>query len=312
MSESQELKEALNFITSGQYKKALPLLWKLYASKDLEIKLTAAMNLLVSLNGLTENKKLLAVTNETIKLAAAMGRNDERIYLLSKKAEFLFRDLSLLTYRQRNLKLAARVFPWIGFSLEKDKKEYEAIIDKKGELEKEISSLERDVLAAIQSSENHYLRGHIFMSLGEMTFHRSIFYQLDLMTAGRLKSKIMNFYFVRRWHLNILIGFDRNARRKIHESYKTSINYFEKSIEEFKAGNNESDLMYAFYRLALNYTLTYSFFKAGRDLNQTRQLAEMRDEKVLLIQINELKKRIKEKNKHPRNYVEELGLDLPR
>jgi len=37
----------------------------------------------------------------------------------------------------------------------------------------------------------------------------------------------------------------------------------------------------------------------------------MRDEKVLLIQINELEKRIKDKNKHPRDYAEELGLDLP-
>jgi hypothetical protein len=311
MSESQELKKVRDFITSGQHEKALPLLWELYASKSSEIKLTAAMNLLVALNGVTENKKLLAVTNEAIKLATAVGRNDERTYLLSKKAEFLFRDLSLLTYRQGNLKLAARVFHWLDFSLEKDKKEYDATIVAKDKLEKEISSLERDVLAAIQSSKNHYLRGLVFMSLGDMSIHRFLFYQLDLMTGGRLKSKIMNLYFVGRWHLKILIGFDRNARQKIREAYKTGINYFEESIKEFKAGNLESDLARAFYNLAVQYTLTYYFSKAGRCLKKARQLAEMRDEKVLLIQINELEKRIKDKNKHPRDYVEELGLDLP-
>jgi len=312
MSESQELKEALDFITSGQYEKAVPLLWRLYASKSSEIKLAAAMNLLVALDGVTENKKLLAVTNETIKLVADMDRKDLQIYLLSKKAEFLSRDLTFLTYRQGNLRLAARVFHWIDFSLEKDKKEYEAIIAKKDKLEKEISSLEFDVHSTIQSNKNHSLRCHIFMSLGDMSFHRFLFYQLDLMAGGRLKSKIMNFYLVRRWHLNILIGFDRNARRKIRESYKTSINYFEKSIKAFKAGNLESDLARAFYNLAVKYTLTYFFSKAGRYLNKARQLAEMRDEKVLLIQISEIEKRIKDKNKHPRDYVGELGLDLPR
>lgn len=270
------------------------------------------MNLLVALNGVTENKKLLAVTNETIKLTATMGRKDIRMYLLSKKAEFLSKDLGLLTYRQNNLKLAARIFRWIDFSLEKDKKEYEAIFAKKDKLKKEISSLESDVLAAIKSSKNHYLLGYIFISLGEMSFHRYIFYHLDLVNGGRLKSKIMNLYFVKRWHLNTLIGFDRNARRKIREAYKTSINYFEKSIEEFKAGNLESDHARALYSLAVKYTLTYFFSKAGKYLNQARQLAEMRDEKVLLIQIDELEKRIKDKNKHPRDYVKELGLDLPR
>jgi hypothetical protein len=312
MSESQELKEALEFITLGQCEKAVPLLWKLYASKDSEIKLTAAMNLLVALDGVTENKKLLAVTNETIKLAAAMGRKGTRIYLLSKKVEILSRDLTFLTYRQNNLKLAARVFHWIDFSLEKDKEEYEAIFAKKDKLEKEISSLELEVLAAIKYNNNHSLRGYIFISLGQLYFHRYIFYHLDLMNGGRIKSKIMNFYFVRRWHFNTLIGFDRNARRKIREAYKKSINYFEKSIEEFKVGNLESDLARALYSLAVQYTITYRFSKARTHLNQARQLAERIDEKALLTQINELEKRIKDKNKHPRDYVEELGLDLPR
>ena len=289
----------------------MPLLWKLYESKNPEIKLNAAMNLLVAIDGVTENKVRLAVANETIKLAAAMGRKDEQTYLLNRKAEFLEIELSLLAYRQSTLKLAARVFDWIDFSLERDKHEYEAIIVEKERLEKEISSLEHHGLAAIQSSKDNHLRGLIFMSLGEMAFQRFIFYQLDLMVAGRLKSRIMNLYLVRRWHLNILIGFDRKARRKIREACETGIDYYEKSVKEFKAGNLQSDLAYAFYMLAVQYTVTYYFSKARRYLSQSRQLAKAGNEEALLMKINEVEKRIKDKYKHQRNYVEELGLVLP-
>ena len=311
MSESHDLKEALNFIAAGQNEKALTLLWKLHSSKSSEIKLNATINLMNIIDGVSENKKRLALTEEAMQLASAMGSKGTLVYLLSRKADFLLVELSALAYRRGNLKLAARSFHWIDFSLEKDKKEYEAILKKKEKLEKEISSLEHDVLAAIQSSKDHYLRGRIFMSLGEMTFQRFLFYQLDLASAGRLKSKFMNMLIVKRWHLNILIGFDREAQRKIRKEYKKSINYFEKSIKEFKINNLESELPYALYGLATKYTLTYRFSKARRYLEQSRILAERENEGGLLLQINELEKRIKDKYKHPRDYVEELGLDLP-
>lgn len=312
MPESQELKNALNFIASGQKEKALPLLWKLYTSKNSGIKLTAGMNLLTVLDLTTENKKLLDVTDETIELASAMGKKDIRIYLLSKKAIFVYNDLTYLTSRQRNLNLAAGVFHWIDFSLEKDQKEYEAIIAQKDTYKKEISSLEADVLASIQSIEDHNLRGHIFMSLGEISFTRFLNDQLDLMICGRLRSKIINYYFVRRWNLNILLGFDRNAQRKIRKSRKMCISYFEKSIKEFKVGHHEINLAYAFYNLAAKFTLMYCFSKARRYLNKARQLAEMRDEKALLVKINELGPRIKDKYKDSNNYVREQKLNLPR
>jgi len=311
MSESQELKEAINFIKSGESKKARPLLLKLFASKNLGIKMYAGMNLTNILDRTTENKKLIYVTNETINVASKIGQNDIKICLLARKAEFLFQELSLLTYRLKNLKLAANVFRWIDFSLEKNKKEFEATIIKKENLEKEISSLETDILASISSITDSSMRGHIFMSLAEISFSRFLYYNLDLVIASPLRSKIMNIYFVKRWNLDKLIGFNKNARKKIRKSYKMSINYFEKSIREYEADSDEPNTAQAFYNLATKFTLTYHFSKANRYLIQAKRLAEKNNARFLFPQIYELEKRIKDKYKHVRNYVEERGLDLP-
>jgi hypothetical protein len=312
MSEIEELETAQSFLTSGQKEKALPLLWRLYASKNLEIRLDAGLSLLVALDHLTENENLLEVTNKTIEVASALGRNDVRAYLLSKKAELLFNKLANLTYRQRSLNLAAGVFQWIEFSLEEDKAEFAEIAAERVKLEKEISSLEAGALAAIQSTGSHYMRGNIFLSLGEISFSRFLHDQLHLMRGGKLKSKIMHIYFVRRWHFDKFIGYDGSARRKLRESQKKSVDFVKRAIEEFGRGNYTPDRAHPLYSLAVKFTLTFRFSKAKKYLNQSRRLAEMTDEKALLVSIGELEKRIKDKYRHPRNYVEEFGLDLPR
>ena len=149
------------------------------------------------------------------------------------------------------------------------------------------------------------------MSLAEISFSRFLYYNLDLMIASPLRSKIMNIYFVKRWNLDKLIGFNKNARKKIRKSYKMSINYFEKSIREYEADSNESNTAQAFYNLATKFTLTYHFSKANRYLIKAKRLAEKNNERFLFPQIYELEKRIQDKYKHVRNYVEERGLDLP-
>lgn len=312
MSEIQKLREARNLIALNQKEKALPLLWKLYASKNPDVKLEAGLSLLGALDQLTENRKLLEITEETTKVASGLGRKDVRAYLLSKKAIFLFANLASLTYRRRNLKLAAGVFKWIEFSLEKDKNEYEAIIVNCNQLDKEISALEVEVFDFAQSIADHYLRGHIFMSLGETSFSMFLNTHLDLIIGGKWRSKISNIYFVRRWNLYKLISYDRDARRKLNASKNKSIVYFEKAISEFKSGNLEVDLAYALYNFAVKFTLMFCFSRARKYLNQAKLLAEAKNERVLLTQIAELEGRIKDKYRHPRNYVEEFGLDLPR
>lgn len=312
MSEADEIKAAQDAIAAGAKEQALPILWKLVVSKDCGTRLGAGLLLLVALDPLTQNEQLLQVTNATSELASAMRKNDVRAYLLGKKAEFLYRELGNLTYRQRNLNLAAGIFQWIGFSLEADKDEFAAITAERSKLKKEIASLEADAFAAIRASEDQYMRGHLFISLAEISFSRFMDDQLEFCIGGKLKSNIANLYFLRRWHFSQFISFTGGIRSKLREAQSNSIAYLLKAIEEFAAGHYNSDVAHVLYTLAAKFTFTYRFRKAQRYLNRARQLAEAENVRDVLNRIPEIQKRIDDKCRHLRNYVEESGLDLPR
>jgi hypothetical protein len=312
MSESEELKIAQSFIASGEKGKALPILSRLRASKNLSIKLDANLALLVTLDHLTQNEELLKVTKEATEIAIVLKRTDVHAYLLSQNAQFLFTKLSQLTYQQGNLNLASRVFRWVDFSLEVDKKEFEELKKQRQLLKKEIAGLELGALTAVSQSRNHYMNGHIFLSLGEISFARFLENQLDLYRGGKLRSKIINFHFIRRWGLDKLIGYSRIERRKLRESLDKGEYYMKIAIEEFHVGGFKADLSHALYSLAGKFALTFRFRNAKKYLKQARRLAESIEEKNLFIPIAELEKMIKDRYRHTRNYVEEQGLDLPR
>lgn len=87
--------------------------------------------------------------------------------------------------------------------------------------------------------------------------------------------------------------------------------YFEKSIAEHRAGGKTSEEAHATYNLAVKYKITYRFSKAKKFLAKAKILAEKQKETRLLQKIELLEKEVEDKNKHMRNYVEEMGLDLP-
>src|SRR5690348_11481933 len=100
---------------------ARPILFRLQTSQDAGTRLDAGLALLVALDHVTENDKLLQVAEKAMAAAAEARQLDARTYLLSQMAELLSVKLSTIAYRQRNLNLAAGVFKWIEFSLEEDK-----------------------------------------------------------------------------------------------------------------------------------------------------------------------------------------------
>ena len=312
MPEADELKAAQALVAAGMKEKALPLLWKLYGSTDLEIKIYAGLALLVALDQLTQTEKLLEVTDDTLAAAATLERREVRAYLHSKKAEFLAGKLSNLVYQQRNLTLAAGVFEWINFSLEEDKLEFAKLAEERTNLENEISSLEREVWVAIESTDDQYTRGHVYASLGEVSFTQYLSRRLAFAGGGRLRSRIMNSYWVRRWHLDNMIGYSGKARREIIALKDKCVALYRKAIKEFEAGPYKGDQAFALYRLAVKFEITYRFSLARRYLRKAKRLAEAENESSLLSAIKEVETALKDKNRHPRNYVEELGLDLPR
>ena len=124
-SEKEKLNKARDFVAQNHINEAKKLLWPLYSSYDLSIKLDTILTLLVVLDHLAENGKLLEITNTGIDISIKLHRGDVRTFLLGKKMILLNSQLGFMIYRQKNLMLSQNVFKWIDFSLEKNKKEYE-------------------------------------------------------------------------------------------------------------------------------------------------------------------------------------------
>lgn len=311
MSERQDLEQAKYFIAENKEDQAAEILWRLYKSSDQIIRLDTILVLLYALDKITGNENLIKITDEGLKAASMIGRGDLKAYLFSKKCTFLSTKLSLLIYRQKNLMLSANIFEWIEFSLKKDKEEYDAIILQRKELEKEISTTIKEVLGFTELSTDHYFRGLIFMTLGDFYSSKLLNDKLDFIVGGKIRSKMGNMYYVRRWNLDRLLLYKSKNRRKITADWKMFVHFFKDAIREFKAGEYEVDMAYAYYNLAAKMKNLFHFMNAKKYLKQSQCLAKKNNEKDLLRQIALLRKSITDKNKNIRNYAEELGLDLP-
>ncbi len=311
MSEYQDLKYARDLIASNDSSKASEILWRLYQSNDLRIKLDAILGLFVVLDNFSENKRLLEITEEGLKMAQIIGKNDAEAYLLIQKCNLLLTKLNFMIYRQKNLKLSANVFNWLGFALEREKDEFNAITHEREKIEKEIQGNESLVLRSLELNDNHYFRGHILMGLGDLYSARFLVHQLDLMSGGKIKYKIANIYFIRRWNLDKFILFNSQSRRKISEANSKCIYFYQKAIHEFELGKQGGEEAHACYNFAVKLKLMYRFRRAHKFLIKARQLAEANNEKRLLVRMEEFQKELDDENRHTKNYVEDLGLDLP-
>lgn len=311
MSEDQQLQHARKLIAENKTEEASSILRRLHSSTSLTIRLNAILSLMALLNYVTENDKLLEITNEGIDISSRLGKNDVRAFLLGKKMLFLGSQLGFLIYRQRNLKLAAGVFKWVDFSLEKDKRELEAIELHRQGLEQEIWQTETTVLKQAEISTDHYLRGHIFLAMGDFYSSKYLNDHLDLMIGGKTKSMIGNIYFVRRWGLYKPILYRRVDRKKLSEDKRKCLSFFDQSIKEFELGKKDSELAHAYYQLAVTLNSMFSFRRARIFLRKARDFAQTTNEKRLLAQTVELEKHIAGKNRYNKDYVVEYGLDMP-
>jgi len=309
MSERKKLDEAHILIAQGKINDARKILENI-SSGDPRIRLDVILSFLVVYDHVTENDKLIELTNEGLAIAKQLGKDDVYIYLLSKKSIFILTQLSFLIGRQKNLMLSASVFEWIDFSLEKDKKEFEAISKKRKEIKQEAESLIVTIINQAECGSDHYFRGHLFSAIGDFYSSKYFIDMLDFMKGGKIQSKLANIYFVRRWNLDLFL-YDRVSRRKIRDSKEKCILYFEKSIKEFALVGKKSEEANSIYNFAVKLKSFNHFSKAKNLLIVARLIAESLHEKVLLDKIEMLEKGILDKNRHLRNYVEELGLDSP-
>jgi len=309
MSEQKKLNKARNLFDQGEYTEARKLLESI-TTKNPAIRLNVLLAFLGVLDNVTENDKLLSIANEGIEIATKTSNESVRSYLLGKKCTFLLYSLSSMAYRQGNLVLSARVFEWIDFSLERDKKEYEAIAKEREKLEKKIESTLGSVIERAEQEPDHELRGHQFSTIGDAYSSIYLFDKLRFQEGGKIKSKIANVFFIRRWNLDKYL-YKKDARRKIDGSRKKCVQYFERSIKEFELAGMKSEQAHSIYNLAVKLQLFNQFRRAKKLLVEARVLAESISEKRLLDKIGDLEKSVADKNRNIRDYVSEMGLDMP-
>lgn len=309
MSDQNKLKKAVELYNLGEYDEARSLL-EAITTHDPSIRINVLLAMLGVLDHVTEGDKLLAVANEGIEIAKRTGNESVQSFLLGKKCFFLGLKLSDLIYRQRNLVLASEVFGWIGFATEKDKQEYEAIVEKRKELEQEINTTLSLVIERAERGLDHEFRGHAFSTIGDIYSHKYLTDKLDFQKGGKLKAKIANTYFVRRWNLDMYL-YTREERQKIKASRDKCIQYFERAIVEFKLANKTSEQAHTIYNLATKMPSFQYFRRANKLLKEARAITDPTTDKPLLDKINKFEKDIADKNRNLRDYVREMGLDMP-
>ena len=309
MANTKELNNARNLIAEGRHPEARKIL-EAITTQDPKVKLDILLAFLVVFDHVTENDKLLNVATEGIEIATKLGNDEVRSYLMARKSIFLLTRLSSLVHRQKNLMLSSNVFEWIDFSLERDEKEYEAIVEMRKPLEKEIDSLIEAVIKQAKKGTDHYFRGHLFSAIGDFYSSRYLNDMLDFQKGGKIKSKIANLYFTMRWNLDRFL-YDSISRRKITDSRAKCIRYFERSINEFHMDGKKSEEANAIYNLAVKMKLFYTFDRAKKLLAKAKLIAAELQEKPLLQKITILEKEVADKNRHMRDYVAEMGLDMP-
>jgi hypothetical protein len=309
MSDKEKLNNIRSLISQAKHDEARKIL-ETITTRDPLIRVDVLLIFLVVLDHVTENDQLLEVANEGLRLTKQTGNDNVYGYFLGKKSLFLLSKLSNMVHREKNLKLSANVFKWIDFSLERDKKEHEAIIEERKKLEKAADEAMLEVEERAKRSSDHYFRGHMYSEVAEFYCSKCLLYKLDFQKGGRRRSMIANIYFVRRWNLDKFL-YDRTSRKKIESSEKQCYEYFNKAIEEFRIGGKNSEEAHAIYNLAVKFKIFYRFRKATQFLARAKIIAEELQEKYLLNKIAVLEKETADKNRHLRDWVTELGLDMP-
>lgn len=309
MSDKEKLNNIRSLIGQAKHDEARKIL-ETITTKDPSIRVDVLLIFFVVLDHVTENEQLLAVANEGLRLTKQTGNDNVYGYFLGKKSLFLLTKLSNMVSREKNLKLSANVFKWIDFSLERDKKEYGVIIEERKKLEKAADEAMLEVEERANRSTDHYFRGHMYSEVAEFYCSKCFLYKLDFQKGGRRRSMIANIYLVRRWNLDKFL-YDRKSRRKIESSEKQCYQYFNKAIEEFKLAGKKSEEAHAIYNLAVKFKIFYRFRKATRTLAKAKVMAEELKETYLLSKVAILEKETADKNRNLRDWVSELGLDMP-
>ena len=300
MTEKDKLQNAVYLLLSGHRKEAageLLALEKIITEKNLRIQLIDAA--LSVFDPFEDNAKLIELSEEAIIMTAKYGRKDLQAFFMSRKADFLMGKMSLLSYRQGNLKLSP---DWIEFSTEADKNENELLTAEINKIENEINNLLRDALVLAEQNDNKLAMARVLMASASIDSARYLQYKLECMRGG-LRTKIwVKFLFMRYPLFEKWLIFSKEKTIKLNGFVKSYTNKFLKAaqiLEEL----NDSLAGYAYHNLANDLKSAYRFRLAKKYLSKASMVAEKHNDTLLKKQVVIMRKLIKARNKDIPDYI---------
>ncbi|MEX0652416.1 MAG: hypothetical protein WD153_03085 [Candidatus Paceibacterota bacterium] len=300
-----------NLISRGSFDEANALLEKLYENTNDLQKVEAVKRFAVTAKDITRIYKLSERLNEVIPISTAYGKWDDVLYFESEKLNCLVHELSMMVYRQKNLRLAENVFPWIGFALEANKDEYEQIEKLSDKLDEETQNLAKKIIEDLNRKKwPAPLIARVYLQLADYYSTMYLHYLQKYMNGGRIKSKVNNNRFIRRWNLFLYL-YQSDNRKKILKMREASFKYAQLTVDEFANDSDQSGKAHALYNYAIKLNTCSKFSKALKMLEEAENTLNKSQDEFLLSQIRRYREQVKDKNRNLRDYVEELGLARP-
>lgn len=301
-----------NLISSGNFDQANKLLEKLYRNANNAQKVEVVKRFAVTAKDIPSIYKLSYRLDEAILISTAYGKWDEVLYFESEKLNCLVHKLSMMVYRQANLRLSGQVFPWLGFALESNKKEYEQLEEQAVKIDSRADNLAGKIIADLKRKNwSSTLVARVHLQLADYYSSLYLHYLQKYIHGGKVKSKLANNRFVKRWNLFLYLLYTKDERRKILEVRELSFKYSQLAVDEFIKDSDKSGTAHALYNYAIKLYTCNKFARALKALENAEKTLDKERDIFLLNQIIEYRKQVKGLNHDNRDYVEELGLARP-
>jgi hypothetical protein len=300
-----------NLISSGAFDQANALLEKLYDKANNTQKVEAVKRFAVTAKDIARIYNLSHRLDEAILISTAYGKWDEVLYFESEKLNCLVHELSMIVYRQGNLKLSSQVFPWLGFALESNKNEYGKLEEQALKIDNKAKNLAEKIIGDLKGKNwSASLIARVYLQLADYYSSLYLHYLQKYIRGGKIKSKLANNRFIRQWNLFLYL-YSIDERKMILEARELSFKYSQRAVDEFVKDSDKSGEAHALYNYAIKLNTCSRFSKALSVLKEARATLDEREDSFLLDQISEYSQIVKNKNRGGRDYVEELGLANP-
>jgi hypothetical protein len=302
MSEINDFEQAVALLRNGRKRQAAKELWDLYfkvANKGFRLQIIDA--LVNALDPFKDLDRLVKTVSEGIGLSDQMNRGDVKAYLMGKKASLHMNEITILQYRQQNLRLHPA---WIGFATEAEKAEYETIIEKIKEIERSAGALLDRAMQIAKEVGNKRVEACVWVSSGEVNVGRYMHFKMHAMMGSIGRAKWWHrLRLLRRYGFENYLFYDLRQIRELRNYISQFTKGLLRAASLFKELNDSGEA-YTLYKLSNHLRTAFRFRQASRYLKRAEAVARKYNEELLLKHIEEMKKLVKDRNKGVPNYLE--------